>query len=533
MPRTFTFQTRIGQSDALDAYAELYGRVQRALFADLCRAHRAGQLKKAYLRRFDIPARLFNAARIDVEGKILSAKEGQANRIEHLKRKIKRAEKVLAKAERDGKADQAHQKRRRLGILRERLAWVEADRAAGRVRIAFGGKKLWRAQYNLAANGYESHAHWKRDWQQTRSGALYLVGSEDETAGCQLCVATVEEDGIALRLRMPDALAPTFGKYVTLRGLDFAYGEDAILAALANNAQYAAIRRRVGDQLARASGYGQAITYRFKRDKKGWRVFVSTEVQRTEVVTDRARGAIGIDVNADHLACTETDRFGNPVRSWSVPVVTYGKTMAQATALIGDAAAAIVDAAYAAGKPLVIERLDFRQKKDQLEQRGRRYARMLSALHYTKIKTMLRARAYRRGVVIHQVNPAYSSVIGRTKYAKRYGLSVHQAAALVLAQRILGVSERLPRHRVAPDGKGGHVTFGVPARTRVKHVWSHWAGVSRTLKAALAAQHRPAKADHPSTPVGRGISSVLPGAIPGREPPPALLGWRLHRFGEQ
>ena len=49
-----------------------------------------------------------------------------------------------------------------------------------------------------------------------------------------------------------------------------------------------------------------------------------------------------------------------------------------------------------------------------------------------------------REVAVHQVNPAFSSVVGRVKFMERYGLSVHQAAALVLARRLLGCSERIP-----------------------------------------------------------------------------------------
>ena len=75
---------------------------------------------------------------------------------------------------------------------------------------------------------------------------------------------------------------------------------------------------------------------------------------------------------------------------------------------------------------------------------------------------------------MHQVNPAYSSVIGRVKFMERYGLMVHQAAALVLARRLLGCSEGIPRRWVAPVGNGVHVAFTVPARKRVKHVWTYW-----------------------------------------------------------
>lgn len=55
-----------------------------------------------------------------------------------------------------------------------------------------------------------------------------------------------------------------------------------------------------------------------------------------------------------------------------------------------------------------------------------------------------------------------------------------------------GVSERLPRHRRAPDGKNGRVTFTVPARKQCQHIWSLWAGVTKSLKAALAGQYRQA-----------------------------------------
>ena len=89
----------------------------------------------------------------------------------------------------------------------------------------------------------------------------------------------------------------------------------------------------------------------------------TTEVAAVPVVTDRARGAIGVDLNADHLAVSETDGSGNWLKSWRVPLVTYGKSQHQAQALIGDAVAGIVAYARDAGKPIVLEKLDFRQKK--------------------------------------------------------------------------------------------------------------------------------------------------------------------------
>ena len=58
---------------------------------------------------------------------------------------------------------------------------------------------------------------------------------------------------------------------------------------------------------------------------------------------------------------------GNYLNAWRVPLVTYGKNTNQAEALIGDAVASVVEYAREVGKPIVIEKLDFRQKKAALE----------------------------------------------------------------------------------------------------------------------------------------------------------------------
>ena len=271
----------------------------------------------------------------------------------------------------------------------------------------------------MEANGYGSHEEWLSEWRAARSDEFFVLGSRDETAGCQLCVATVADDGrLTLRLRMPDCLANQHGKYLVIEGVRFAYGHEQVLAALHSNAEYAAYRR----------------------------------------------GAVGVDLNADHLAVADTDASGNCINAWRVPLVTYGKNTHQAEALIGDAVASVVAYAREVRKPIVIEKLDFRQKKAALEGESRRYSRMLSSFSYGKIKAYFVSRGYRQGVEVHQINPAFSSVIGRVKFMERYGLTVHQAAGLVLARRLLGCSERIPRRWVCPVGNGVQVAFTVPVR---------------------------------------------------------------------
>jgi len=173
-----------------------------------------------------------------------------------------------------------------------------------------------------------------------------------------------------------------------------------------------------------------------------------------------------------------------------VPLVTYGKARHQTEAVIGDAVAKVVEYAREVGKPIVIEKLDFRQNKAALKGESCRYSRMLSSFSYGRITAYFISRGYREGVEVHQVNPAFSSVIGRVKFMERYGLSVHQGAALVLARRLLGCPERIPHRWVTPIGNGVHVAFTVPARKRAKHVWAHWEAALGQLRPVLSARHR-------------------------------------------
>ena len=259
---TFTYQTRIsGNEDALSAYAGLFSVLQRRLFADVSAGEPISSLKSDYIRRYAIPARMFNALRVTLEGRMSSARESQKLHRSTLEGLIARSERQLRSLSGRASPQKVHQKRRRLQNLRHRLSKVEGDIVTERLRLCFGSKRLWRSQYNLEANGYADHAEWLADWRGSRSSEFFVLGSRDETAGCQLCVATVADDGsLTLRLRMPDYLAQEHGKYITVENVRFAYGHEYVLAALQSNADYRKYRREHGEKAARATDLGQAIS---------------------------------------------------------------------------------------------------------------------------------------------------------------------------------------------------------------------------------------------------------------------------------
>ena len=200
---------------ALSAYAELYGLVERKLFAEVAAGKTAASLNSGYLRRYGILARMLDAARASLEGKVASVQEQQKLQVGSLGRRIARAQRQIAGAAEQGRRDQVHQKRRRLATLQSRLAALEADVSTGKTKLCFGSKRLWRKQHHLGENGDVNHQERLGDWQDARRDEFFVLGSRDETAGCQLCVATVADDGtLILRLRLPDCLAGQHGKYV-------------------------------------------------------------------------------------------------------------------------------------------------------------------------------------------------------------------------------------------------------------------------------------------------------------------------------
>lgn len=473
MIQMLTYQTRLSTDDSLShalvCYAELFSKVEHHLFKAKILKVDSNTCKRDFLKRFGITGRQYNAVQTTLQGKIDSIIESRHLRISELEGKIKTLESKVKKMR---NPHTRHQKERYLKHLKDRMENLETDRDQNIVRLCFGSKKLFSAQFALEENGFSSHEEWKAAWQKGRSSEFFVLGSKDETGGNQSCSAFLQEDGsLTLRLRLPDSLK--LGTYVTIPNVSFAYGHKEVISALLKN---------------------QAMSYRFKRDDKGWRVFVSTHVPSASFVTKESLGRIGVDINSDRLCLVETDRFGNAIRKESIPLVLRGKNTHQSKALIGEASKKVIEIAKVAQKPIVLEKLDFKQKRASLREKGASFARMLSSFSYSSILTHIRSRAQRHGVEIQEVNPAYTSIIGRVKFAKRYGLSVHHAAAWVIARRSLKFSEKPPSSlKDIPDGKSGCVALSLPARNRGEHVWAFWRRLGKKVSVALAAHFRAMK----------------------------------------
>lgn len=492
-----TFQTRLTvdaeANEILQQYAILMSSVERSLFAEVAKGKRSTSCKNDFLKQYGITARQFNACRASLDGKVSACQAANELAIANLKRQIESLSQQIQKLTRKPSREKTlHLKKRRKQMLSDRLAVREEDLRQKRVRLCFGGKKLFHAQFHLEKNGYSSHAEWKKDWEEHRNNEFFVLGSKDESGGNQTCTARIQKNGkFCLRLRLPTILDEQYGKYIEFNDVSFTYGHEKIAFAL-NHPE------------------GQAISYRFKKDDKGWRVFASTAIKEVNSCSQQGIGVIGIDLNADHIAYVETDRFGNPISKEVLPWVSYGKTNEQLKAITGNICKEIVQKAIEAKKPLVIEKLNFQEKKGSLKGGYDKFSRLLSGFAYGLFFKMLQARAFKHGIHVHQVNPAYTSIIGRVNYAKRYGLSTHLAAAPCIARRYQDFSEKpVSSKGIIPDGKGSHFAFVLPERNRTKHVWHFWSRVKKKLTTALAAHHR-AKCNRSSSPSNGSLRQEIP-----------------------
>jgi len=152
---------------------------------------------------------------------------------------------------------------------------------------------------------------------------------------------------------------------------------------------------------------------------------------------------VGIDINIDRVAINILSSQGNFLKS----KVFYCHEMEFVSSnkrnnLSGEIAKKIID--FLLDKnvgAIVMEKLEFKNDHDTNKKLNR-------LTHNFTRKKMLQAlvrRGLRNGFQVKQVNPAYTSIIGRFKYATKYGLSVHEAAALVIGRRGLGYKEKLPK----------------------------------------------------------------------------------------
>jgi len=337
-----------------------------------------------------------------------------------------------------------HYKANRIAKTEAQINRLKQQREIGRFRVCFGTKRLARKQHNLAINNYLSLGEWLTDWQLARSNKLFYEGSANYACGNQLVRYKVEQQ--SLTITVSPQFREKYGEAVTLHGVEFKYGADWLKGAIEPAKKESTRKGKDGSKIpATRWGSNQPVTYNFTFKSDKLYVNATIDYPGAEITSSLSSGALGIDFNPNSIDWTVVDREGNLKKHGSIKVNIQDKRSNQSKDIIGKAVAQIVRVAESFQVPVVIEDLDFQQKKASLKEKSKKYARMLSNMAYSRFTEMIETRCYKVGVELIKVDPAYTSVIGVTKYMAMYGLNSGCTAALVVARRGQGRTEKLPK----------------------------------------------------------------------------------------
>jgi transposase len=304
-----------------------------------------------------------------------------------------------------------------------------------------------------------------------------------------------------VRIKVPAALTQQFGSHLQI----------AAPVGFAHRAQQWS-ERVVGRRAVRYD-----ISYDPDKDRwyldASWKQDVVDEPPSLDAL--RTGPVLGVDLNADHLACCLLDRSGNPVGTpFSIPVETTGLPASRRDGRVRAAITALLDRSERQNcSAVVMENLDFADARatgrDTMGrgQRGKQFRRTVAGIPTGMFRTRLTSMAARRGIAVIGVDAAYTSRWGAQHWAKPLQqqtsdpVTRHHAAATAIGRRGLGMAIR---RRPAGPRNGQRTVSGTP----------------------------PARPDHPPGHVGRHGSSGPPPrtrCVPVHRRTPATRG--QHRSG--
>ncbi|GGA47614.1 hypothetical protein [Okeania sp. KiyG1] len=325
-----------------------------------------------------------------------------------------------------------------------------------RLHICFGSQKLFKAQHNLAENGYKTQDEWNVDWRKKRSGRFFCIGKSQPGCGTMMKVFSLQEDGkYQLQVQLPRPLQDKYGQKIL-----------TVFSVSNRNGRY-----RATDLDYAINNFKPITISIFRREHKqdNWYVHLSTYVQEIPVVHTKKNGCIGIDFNADSISVTYVKWDGNIEYLEDISREWKNQTTGQRQASIRNIVCQAVFLAEFFECAIAIESLDFSKKKAKMSGYCKVYNEMLSNLSTGIFRETLESRCRRFGVELIKVNPAFTSVIGMINYMAKYGLNSGTAAALVIGRRALKLSEKIPKCLLRPEDVN-------------KHDWSHWRRVASFIK---------------------------------------------------
>ena len=420
-------------SKYISDYIELFNKIQRLTF------HR---IKNYYIKNgkitledrniihaqlkeeFNLTSRAIDAILSNMLGRYEAIKELKEFERKSLERKISTLEKDLTKLKDERTLQRVslnnnskdfnfvkyknlkikiYWKQNRLNTKKQKLKNLEKEIETSKYKVCFGTKNLLQKDYSK--------------FIKKRDSEIYFLGRAGDSS-CNLNFQVEYNSKI-------NQFYFKIRKEIDLDNDKFVYGQFNF-----NNKIYTNLLKN----LLRTKE--SALTYRIKikEDKVLLQIIYNFKHNKDLCVTRNSYGVIGVDFNKGFVSVSETDKYGNLINTFNIDY-QYSKGN-QTTNDFQYIANKLKDYCLNVGKDLVIEKLNFTKKKDNLiSKRGKKYNEMLSSLAYSKFDSIITSKCAKNRIFLHKVNPAWTSWIAKQKYCPKMKLNIHSGASYVIARR--------------------------------------------------------------------------------------------------
>jgi IS605 OrfB family transposase len=296
-------------------------------------------------------------------------------------------------------------------------------------KLVFGSRELFEKLKKKHLTG-KRREKLRQKWEERRYGFLYSRGDKSKGGNLNLRLVNMNNQWY-LRINLGN------GEYLWAKVVRSAKKErDRWISFVWDLTQ------------AERTGNWFAYTVRLKLRNGKIYAQISKEEKFPEITITRENGVIGIDINAYpfHLALAWTSRDGNLEKYERISLngLLDGNTDKREY-LSWQIAHQVVEIAKREGKAIVVENLE----KIPKGRRGDGMPKLRQKLQkwiYKGLLEKIEVVGKREGVQVIKVSPAYTSVIGKIKYAPIYRIDKDVAGAYVIARRGLGFEERLPKN---------------------------------------------------------------------------------------
>ena len=302
-------------------------------------------------------------------------------------------------------------KQNRLNTKKQKLKNLESEIETSNYKICFGTKELLQKDYSK--------------FVKKRDSEIYFLGRAGDNAcnnNFQVEYSS-KTNQFYFRIR----------KEIDLDNDKFVYGQFYLKNKIYTNLLKNLLRTKES-----------ALTYRIKikDDKVLLQIIYNYKHNKDLCITRNSLGVIGVDFNKGFVSISETDKYGNLINTFNIDY-RYSKGN-QTTNDFQYIAKRLKDYCLNTGKDLVIEKLNFNKKRDDLiSKKGKKYNEMLSSFAYSIFDTIITSKCAKNRIFLHKINPAWTSWIAKRKYCSKMKLNIHSGASYVIARRGMFLKDKI------------------------------------------------------------------------------------------